>query len=272
MTSPNWRQIRSDYERDGVAVVRGLISPDWLSRVSDALEVAMADRDSISADRVDSAGRRFHNGFFHWQRHDALRQWATESVLAEIAAEVLSSTEIRFFYDQTMVKEPGVNEPTPWHQDLTYWPLSGDKVLTIWVPFDTVDIESGAVVYARGSHLRAPVYGASPGSTAGDSSMPAFPDMSLTDYGLLCWNTRPGDCIVHHPRVLHMAGPNRRAERRRRATAMRYVGDDVRWQLRTNDIFQELRKRFSDAPCVDLADGATLEHPQFPRVWPRKDA
>ncbi len=269
MTTPDWNRIRDEYRHDGVAVVRGVIASDWLARVAQALEEALVDRSALSADRFDAEGRRFHNGFFHWQRHEALRQWALDSVLPEIAAQVLESPEIRFFYDQTMIKEPGVNEPTPWHQDLTYWPLTGDKVLTIWVPFDTVDMESGAVVYARGSHLRAPLYGAGPGSSAGDSSMPAFPDMSLTDYGLLAWNTQPGDCIVHHPRVLHMAGPNRRADRRRRATAMRYVGDNVCWQHRGNDMFQELRKRFADAPHIGLGDGEPLDHPQFPRVWPR---
>lgn len=265
----DWNSIRADYERDGVAVIRGVIGPDWLRRVAASLELAMADRDALHADRIDAQGRRFHNGFLHWQRFNELRAWAIGSALPEIAANVLGACEVRFFYDQAMVKEPGVAEPTPWHQDLTYWPLTGSKILTIWVPFDSVDVESGSVVYARGSHKAGVLYGGAKGTLAGDSSLAPLPDMSNTQYGLLTWNTEPGDCIVHHPLVLHSAGPNRRADRRRRATAMRYVGDDVRWQHRDDDLFKTLAKRFERAPRIDLQDGDRLDHPQFPRVWPQ---
>jgi ectoine hydroxylase-related dioxygenase (phytanoyl-CoA dioxygenase family) len=273
MVKINWERVRNDYTENGVAVIRGVISASWIDRVRAALEDAMTDSSAIQADRFDSNGRRFHNGFFHWQRHSVLRAWAIDSALPEIAARVLASTVVRFFYDQTMVKEPGVSEPTPWHRDLTYWPLLGEQILTIWVPFDNVDVESGAVTYARGSHQRALAASDASHTTVDSPSQQAAPDVSGMEYESISWDTEPGDCIVHHPRVLHMAGGNKNTSRQRRATAMRYVGDDVRWNGNvggsTSNMFNELTKRFDNAPQIQLAHGQALEHPQFPLVWPR---
>ncbi len=60
--------------------------------------------------------------------------------------------KVWFFYDQLLVKEPNTAEPTPWHQDGPYWPLRGEQVMSIWVPFDHATRETGVVTYVKGSH------------------------------------------------------------------------------------------------------------------------
>ena len=39
-----------------------------------------------------------------------------------------------------------------WHQDKQYWPYWDGEVFTVWIALSDVCIESGPVVYARGSH------------------------------------------------------------------------------------------------------------------------
>jgi len=41
-----------------------------------------------------------------------------------------------------------------WHQDATYWGLSTDDVITVWVAFADAPVESGAMKFWPGSHLK----------------------------------------------------------------------------------------------------------------------
>ena len=65
----------------------------------------------------------------------------------------MRSATVNLLYDQLFVKEPGSSERTPWHQDLPYWPVEGDQILSIWVPFDAATPDNGVVTYVKGSHL-----------------------------------------------------------------------------------------------------------------------
>jgi len=54
--------------------------------------------------------------------------------------------------DSVLVKEPGSEEKTAWHQDMAYFALTNDNAATTWVPLDPVTATTGAVRYVAGSH------------------------------------------------------------------------------------------------------------------------
>jgi ectoine hydroxylase-related dioxygenase (phytanoyl-CoA dioxygenase family) len=59
--------------------------------------------------------------------------------------------QVRLFYDQLFIKEPGTRTETPWHNDHSYWPLIGDQVVSLWLALDYVP-KSACVQYVKGSH------------------------------------------------------------------------------------------------------------------------
>jgi ectoine hydroxylase-related dioxygenase (phytanoyl-CoA dioxygenase family) len=69
---------------------------------------------------------------------------------------------------------------------------------------------------------------------------------------------------VHHARTLHAAGPNRSADRRRRAISVRYCGDDARVRFRAGAPRKPEQR--------DLRDGDALGGPTHPQVWPRDES
>jgi ectoine hydroxylase-related dioxygenase (phytanoyl-CoA dioxygenase family) len=69
-----------------------------------------------------------------------------------IAAALLRATRLNLWEDSVLVKEPGSGERTAWHQDLSYFHVSGEKLCTTWVPLDEVDADTGAMSFVRGSH------------------------------------------------------------------------------------------------------------------------
>ncbi|MEM7478182.1 MAG: phytanoyl-CoA dioxygenase family protein, partial [Planctomycetota bacterium] len=40
----------------------------------------------------------------------------------------MDSASARFYFDHLFVKQPGTDNPTPWHQDAPYWPFRGRKI------------------------------------------------------------------------------------------------------------------------------------------------
>ena len=73
------------------------------------------------------------------------------SPAAEIAGRIMESSTATFLYDQMLVKEPGSQQRTPWHQDQPYWAVSGFQVCSIWMPLDPVPREV-SLEFVRGSH------------------------------------------------------------------------------------------------------------------------
>jgi ectoine hydroxylase-related dioxygenase (phytanoyl-CoA dioxygenase family) len=267
----------SAYEVDGVAVLRDVLDCGWIERMRRAIDCALDDPSQLSTEYTprENPGR-FYIEYFMWRRSAEFRAFMQDSPLPGIAAQLIHGGEIRLFYDQLFVKEATTNEPTPWHQDLSYWPLAGNDILSMWVPFDAVTRDTGGLVYVKGSHrwckLFRPV-GFSPGSEFDQMykkvNLEELPDINSCphEYELAHWDVGPGDVIVHHPLTIHCAGGNRSQTARRRAISLRYIGQDVRYDGRPGTFLQS-PKLGNLLPPITLQDGDVISGELFPRVWP----
>ena len=81
---------------------------------------------------------RFFTETFLWHRDNAFERFVRDSPAAALAAQVMRATRMNIVFDQFLIKEPGTDEPTVWHHDLTYWPIRGDRVATLWLALDEV--------------------------------------------------------------------------------------------------------------------------------------
>jgi ectoine hydroxylase-related dioxygenase (phytanoyl-CoA dioxygenase family) len=252
--------------RDGVVCLRGVLAPELLASMAEPVEAAIAS--SQSADLSALAGApesnaRFVAGIDHWRRQPEMRAFACDSALPGIVAALLRSTSVYLYEDSVLVKEPGAAERTHWHQDLGYFHVEGAQLCTTWCPLDPTDEESGAMEFARGSHLRPETY--RPNLFVTTDPIPGtvgaiVPDIAAGDFDLVTFALEPGDITVHHARMLHAAGPNRSTDRRRRAISVRYCGDDVRVHFRAGAPRKPEQRH--------LVDGDPLGGDAHPRVWP----
>jgi ectoine hydroxylase-related dioxygenase (phytanoyl-CoA dioxygenase family) len=154
----------STFRQEGVVCLRAVIPEEWICRLQSALEEHMS---SVGA------GEAF-NQMNVCDDHPAFRDFVTRSPLPEVAAQLMQSSEVHFYFDHLFVKEPGSHSPTPWHRDYPHWDISGENLCSIWVPLDTATIEAGVVEYVRGSHRADGIWGKEAGFTDGDM----FPDVS----------------------------------------------------------------------------------------------
>ena len=206
---------------------------------------------------------QFRAGTDHWTEQPEFLEFAAESPLPAVVARLLRSEQVWLYEDSVLVKEPGTAERTAFHQDLAYFHLDGEQVCTVWVPLDAADAENGAVQYVRGSHLdrtpRRPNFFVTTDTLPG--TVGEAVDDATGDPGLVAFDVVPGDIVVHHARTIHGAYANRSRDRRRRAISVRYAGDDVVFRIKPG------------APQkphhASLVEGAALQPPACPRVWPR---
>lgn len=270
---------------DGVVCLRGVLDPGDVAAMGPAVDAllelpemadlsAMGDalaaggHEVLRSDRRQRRRGRFVSGVDHWRHHDAFARFALHSALPEIVAALLRSERVQLWEDSVLVKEPGTQERTAWHQDLSYFHVDGAQLCTTWVPLDPVTDATGAVRFVKGSHRWAELFQPNlfvstmviPGTAGG-----AVPDIDAAaargELELLSFDTDPGDLTVHHARTVHGAGPNTSSHQWRRAISVRYCGDDARALHR------------SGAPAkshhVPMSDGDPLDPANCPVVWPR---
>lgn len=211
----------------------------------------------------EAAGGRFFGDKYMWTQDPDFRRYVFESPAAAIAGILMGSKHINLFFDHLLVKEPATEEPTPWHQDQPYWQVDGRQVCSVWLPLEPVSLESGATEYLAGSHSWGKWF--EPKSFGGKRDYKAkgeqIPDIENRrgDYDILSWSTEPGDVIVHHALTVHSARPNHSIDRRRRALATRWCGDDARFA-----------RREAAPPIIrdpGLAPGQPMSCDLFPLVW-----
>ncbi len=255
------------YHEDGVVMLKQALAPNWMSMVEQGVEEALSNS-SLVGKFMSRKVEGYQMDIFLWKRIDVLRDLIYYGPCAHLAKQLMGSNEVRFFYDQMFLKEPGTDAPTPWHQDLSFWPIRGEQICSFWIPCDPVNRESSGLLYVKGSHKWPQRFKAvSPDyvATLMDDKMEDIPDINanLDKYELLDWDMEPGDVLVFHPLTLHGSYGNSSRVRRRRALALRWVGDDV--------VYAPSDKRMPIHYRHKSEVGGPLRGAAFPRILPFAD-
>jgi hypothetical protein len=267
---------RETYEKDGAAILKGIIPAQWVEYMRDAVDRLLARSDPSSQNYADEGKPRFFAQAFPWLSDEGFKAWGVYGPLKDLARQVMSDVKgLNFFYDQIFVKEPGATKATPWHQDFPYLPIQGSQILRIWVPFDVVTAEGGAVRYLKGSHRWGVVY-----HPVGFKAIPAITDAYVdspyvdqpdfdADYDRYDWlvgEAEPGDALLHHPMTVHGSPGNTTGNFRRAVTSI-YTGDKVTWNPHSANMFKNVNFA-GHVRMPDLTPGGPIDCDMFPRVWP----
>ena len=228
------------YHKDGAVCIRQQFDQEWLSRMLEVCENQIA-APSGSARRTqkDNDPGQVITGSFMAHDNSVYMDFVKNSPAREIAARLMGLDEVRFFYDQMFIKEPGTQTPTAWHHDLPFWPFAGNHIASVWLALTPVTVENSGLVYVGGSHKWDKMYLPVPAvpipnfvldEASEFEDCPMFhKEFDNPNYHFLSWDMQPGDCIVHHPLAVHGAGANASLEQRRVALSTRFFGGDATW-------------------------------------------
>ncbi|MEL6168283.1 MAG: phytanoyl-CoA dioxygenase family protein [Pseudomonadota bacterium] len=193
-------RLATDYERDGYVSAVPILDVEGAANHRAALEQAETERGPIH-----------YKAKLHTVMTSPL-SLATDSQVLDVV-EALIGPDI-LLYDVTyIIKEPGTESHVSWHQDLTYWGLSGDAQVSMWLALSPATNLSGCMRMIPGSHHE----GAFAHETGDDASNVLLQSQTVAgvdeDRAVLC-PLAPGEASFHHGWVLHASMPNRSDDRR----------------------------------------------------------
>ena len=269
------------YHQDGVVLLPSMFDDEWIRLLQDGLSANCENPSSRSRvwDR-DTAGRTMFYDSQAWQGINEYRQFIFDSPAAHIAAQLMGSAAINFYFDAVFVRSPGSQFATPWHQDEPYWSVEGYDTCTLWMPLVPVKREN-ALAYVPGSHRLDSIFNQfnfgnlNPDGRSGidqvDFSTVAqatFPDISADPqaFGVVSWDMQPGDCVVFNSRIMHGGSGKLDENQELRVFTTKWLGDDVRIKFREcgmdpdhSAVMIEQGLKPGDRPGTDL----------YPKVWPQ---
>lgn len=265
MTNIRKEQIDA-YDRDGAICIRQMLSREQIETLTAGIELnlrSLSPLANVASEKNDPG--YFVEDFCTWQENQFYRHFIFYSQIGRVAGLLMKSNVCRFYHDHLLVKEPGTQQSTPWHQDQPYYNIAGSQNLSMWIPIDPVS-RSSTLEFIAGSHKGSWMM---PRSFR-DNQANWFPDGSLVEipdiennrdqFPIVGWELEPGDVVCFHMLTLHSAkGVN---ETRRRVFSARFLGDNAT---------HEPRPWRTSPPFPGLADelpaGSQFEHALFPILW-----
>jgi ectoine hydroxylase-related dioxygenase (phytanoyl-CoA dioxygenase family) len=227
----------TSFQQSGWVKVEGLLTREEAGEIDAALAAERArsdvagprgEGDEAPGGKVGDIHRSHLNRLvFRRLNNPVIARSACSQRIGGLAARLMGRKQVRLWVDETFDKKPGAG-PTPWHQDLAYWPFDRGGALTIWIALDNVEEERGAMQYVPGSKWLGPL-----GRPQMDddqlrkrlSELRKHPAYDLLSEPVVV-PIKTGDAIVHDCLTLHGAVANT-SSRVRRAIAFAYIPDDA---------------------------------------------
>jgi ectoine hydroxylase-related dioxygenase (phytanoyl-CoA dioxygenase family) len=188
---------------------------------------------------------------------------ATHGTALDIV-ESMIGPDILLYNVTYIIKEPNSASHVSWHQDLTYWGLSHDDQVSMWLALSVADAESGCMRMVPGSHRQ----GVIGHETTADDNNVLLQGQTVRDVdesGAALCPLQPGEASFHHGWTLHASMPNNSMDRRI-GLNVQYVAAHVRQTKHDIDTAMLVRgtDRYNqfgvDLPASRDLDPAALAH------------
>ena len=220
---------------DGVLHVPGAVAADVVADIAALADRQIAEPGPWVTDTVaDPEPGRLFTSRYLWRDEPVVHRFAFQSGVAALAATCMGSSSVRLYFDHLLVKEPSTASPTPWHQDIPYWPFLGRSICSVWVACSTATVDESSLEFVRGSHrwdryFAPESFDGSAGWTDDFVGEP-MPDIegARDDYDIVGFDVERGDAIVFSAWIVH-GSPGNAGTERRVALSTRWLGDDAVW-------------------------------------------
>ncbi len=237
-------EVQAEFKANGVVKLEGVIGTEWIDRFLDDAQRQLDQGGAWITDTNKGAStNRLFTTRYRWETNALVSDFIHKSPIASLAGQLVGSPTMRFYFDHLLVKEPHTQNPTPWHQDIGYWPFLGRQIVSAWVPMTAAKVSDSSLEFVKGSHAWDAYYAPEPfDGKAGwttdfeGEKMPdiqasreqAISDGTEQKYDIIGFDVEPGDVIFFSAWTLHWS-PGNEGDRRRVAFSTRWLGEDTTW-------------------------------------------
>ncbi len=255
------KQIK-DYQNFGAIIIKDIFK-DWIEPLRLGFKKVLDKPSKHGRENVDHEKGRFFEDYCNWERINEFKECIFNSPGAQIVAEATNSKSTQIFHEHIFIKEPGTQKETPWHQDMSYYCIDGNKTGSFWIPLDDVNKENNLRLIL-GSHkwsklIRPTKWSNNESWYQEDSSFMNLPSFEEFEKDILIPDLNLGDAVLFNFKTVHGSTGNN-SSKSRRAFSMRFIGDDVKYFDRGG---------VSSPPFdgINLKSGDLMREDWFPRIF-----
>jgi len=254
--------IIKDYKKNGVVVLRNIISKKWIKTLKIGLKKNFENPSKYkSVYEKNNKKEIFYDDYCNWNKIEEYKEFIFDSNISKIAKELMQSDKVNLFHEHVLVKEIGSKKRTPWHQDQSYYCVNGKDNCSFWIPLDEVS-KNSSLEFIIGSNkwnkqfLPTKFFGHIYDHK--DDEFEHIPNIenNRKKYSIRSWKMNIGDVVVFNFSTVHGA-PENKSKTKRRAFSVRFTGDDATYIKRKGEMSPPF-------PRVKLKNGQALDSKTFP--------
>lgn len=244
------------YRENGFVQIDGMLSAEEVEELREYLDETMSVQNGRSTQTAASGDlyyRVLNQRVNTWRDHGGMARFVLSRRFAEAARQLSGANGLRLFHDHALLKMPQDSKPTPWHQDLPYWPMNEPGALSIWIALDDVDEHNGCLMLVPKTQTIKNLKSIDLVHPEDIFSDEGAKDVDRNTAAIV--RMKAGSCSFHDGLTFHYAHPNR-TDKPRRALAIVYMPDGTTYSG-------------ANHVCTDglgLAKGDVLAGGLFPRL------
>lgn len=205
--------LAQQYKKDGFLTSVNILSPE------DTLK---------HRQQCENAEKKIGKLHYKYKIHTVLKsphQLATHPKILDIVEQLIGK-DILIYNVSYIIKEPQSKSFVSWHQDLTYWGLSSDDQVSMWLALSPATRQSGCMEMISGSHKQ----GKLEHHRTEDNNNVLYNGQTINNIdetqATLC-DLQPGEASFHHGWTVHRSMPNL-SDDRRIGLNVQYIASHVR--------------------------------------------
>lgn len=190
------------YHQQGVVLLANTIKPSLLHTLSGLIASCLEQPTPLAHQNRTDANQagNYHDSFLHicFEEFQEIVQCFD---CLPLVCRALQTERLGLINIELSIKSINNQTASPWHTSMTYLPIKGRQIATLWCPLDPIASQSGGQEFCFRRN--------GPFSTD------------------LCWQCQPGDIILYSANAPHRELGNHHLDFDRRILIVRVYGDDV---------------------------------------------
>ncbi len=131
-----------------------------------------------------------------------LKKFAKKKKLKKIVNNILDTQNTVVRNLEFFLKPKKTGQSAPFHQDNYFWNVKKAEALNVWIACSVSNKNNGGICYLKKSHTNG-LLKHEISYKKGTSQKISEKDLNKLNYKKIFPNLNIGDCLIHHPEVIH---------------------------------------------------------------------
>lgn len=236
-------QYNKEYKKNGFTILKRIISKKMIGEIHKDIEnvkrkVVRLNQKNFHKTN-DGKFNTIHNIDKFYKKGKLFGLVKNKKIiktLKSILGNKLKLRNLEFF-----LKPAKTGMPSPYHQDNYYWNIQNAEAVNVWIAFTLSNKRNGGLCYLKGSHKLGTVKH-DISYMKGSSQRIPLETLKNLNYKRCYPNLKPGDCIIHHPEVIHGSEKNN-SNRDRVGVVLSFMKTDAKIdKIKLNEYKKKVKK------------------------------